>query len=117
MITEEVRKNPPRCLMAMIGPAAAATEGEGDVADNGAGNENGQLCSSNNNKEEEETTTSSASNTQVKAVVVGRTVGAWQGSGRVPGEQGGGAPCPETFLLRQEERRTSNNDVVVGSWA
>jgi hypothetical protein len=36
---------------------------------------------------------------------VGKTVGAWRGQGRIPGEQGGGAPCPESFLLRQEERR------------
>jgi hypothetical protein len=84
MITEEVRKNPPKCLMAMIGPAAATTSA---------------TTTKKNHDEEDE-------NENIESVVVtGKTVGAWQGPGRIPGEQGGGAPCPETFLLRQEERR------------
>ena len=99
MITEEVKRNPPRCLMAMIGPAA----GQGDPFEDG---ENDDECSNNNGNDETE------ANSKVKAVV-GKTVGAWQGSGRVPGEQGGGAPCPETFLLRQEDRKSTN--ALVGS--
>eukprot|EP00573_Skeletonema_grethae_P002544 CAMPEP_0201687974 /NCGR_PEP_ID=MMETSP0578-20130828/1784_1 /ASSEMBLY_ACC=CAM_ASM_000663 /TAXON_ID=267565 /ORGANISM="Skeletonema grethea, Strain CCMP 1804" /LENGTH=490 /DNA_ID=CAMNT_0048172159 /DNA_START=56 /DNA_END=1528 /DNA_ORIENTATION=+ len=107
MITEEVRRNPPKCLMAMIGPAAASSS-EGDSCEN----MNGQDDENVENSRNEESTT----NTTVKAVV-GKTVGAWQGPGRVPGEQGGGAPCPETFLLRQEERRNNGlvapHDVIV----
>jgi len=92
MITEEVRKNPPKCLMAMIGPAAAVSEMENTEDENDENNKN----------------STDDENSAVKAVVP-KTVGAWQGPGRVPGEQGGGAPCPESFLLRQEER---GNNVV-----
>eukprot|EP00984_Skeletonema_dohrnii_P007680 scaffold2801_cov106-Skeletonema_dohrnii-CCMP3373.AAC.7 len=87
MITEEVRKNPPKCLMAMIGPAAATSEKENAEDENDENHKN----------------STDDENSAVKAVVP-KTVGAWQGPGRVPGEQGGGAPCPESFLLRQEER-------------
>mmetsp|Transcript_6195 Transcript_6195/g.9035 ORF Transcript_6195/g.9035 Transcript_6195/m.9035 type:complete len:391 (+) Transcript_6195:92-1264(+) len=107
MITEEVRRNPPKCLMAMIGPAAASSS-EGDSCENMNGQDDENVENSRNEE--------SATNATVKAVV-GKTVGAWQGPGRVPGEQGGGAPCPETFLLRQEERRNNGlvapHDVIV----
>ena len=114
MITEEVRRNPPKCLMAMIGPAAASADGEGDSKneeDEKTNDSNNNISNNHKMNGGDETTT----NTSTVKAVVGKTVGAWQGPGRVPGEQGGGAPCPETFLLRQEERRKNNAVVVVAS--
>ena len=109
LITEEVKKNPPKCLMAMIGPAAAEhKDGEDGKKKNGE-DESDDSNSSNSKRNNSENDNDETSNTSgaVKAVV-GKTVGAWQGPGRVPGEQGGGAPCPETFLLRQEERQKND---------
>ena len=124
-ISDEVQRNPPKCLLAMIGiatnssaadvaTAAAATNYvETNVVDidesltdekNRQGGEEDTNCSSNKyyekrrNEEED-------NQKEVQKKVVGKTVGAWRGQGRIPGEQGGGAPCPESFLLRQEERR------------
>ncbi|EJK50780.1 hypothetical protein THAOC_30119, partial [Thalassiosira oceanica] len=40
------------------------------------------------------------------AKVVDRAVGAWAGARRRGfGEEGGGAPCPQNFLLKEEERK------------
>lgn len=67
-IAQEIQRNPPKALMAVIGPLAV-----------------------NHNKENE--------------VDVGMAVGAWQGPRRRGfGEEGGGAPCPEEFLLKENER-------------
>ena len=78
--------------------------GEDEIDDS---NSNSNKRDNSENYHDETSNTSGA----VKAVL-GKTVGAWQGPGRVPGEQGGGAPCPETFLLRQEERR---KNIIGGS--
>ena len=67
-IAQEIQRNPPKALMAVIGPQAV-----------------------NHNKENE--------------VDLGMAVGAWQGPRRRGfGEEGGGAPCPEEFLLKEKER-------------
>ncbi|KAL3796175.1 hypothetical protein ACHAWO_008111 [Cyclotella atomus] len=66
-IAQEIQRNPPKALMAVIGPVV------------------------NNEKENE--------------VDVGMAMGAWQGPRRRGfGEEGGGAPCPEEFLLKENER-------------
>jgi hypothetical protein len=97
-ITNEIKRNPPKCLMAMIGPSVGVGGGSG------GGKENCQNDDKDNKEkiQNEEKKMSSSSEREVQ--IVGKTVGAWQGPGRVFGEQGGGAPCPESFLLRQEDR-------------
>lgn len=68
-IAQEIQRNPPKALMAVIGPSIALHEKENEVD-------------------------------------VGMAMGAWQGPRRREfGEEGGGAPCPEEFLLKEKERR------------
>ena len=48
---------------------------------------------------------SSAEKDSINTLVVDKVVGAWQGGRRREfGEEGGGAPCPQEFLLREDER-------------
>eukprot|EP00956_Cyclotella_meneghiniana_P034592 scaffold106491_cov74-Cyclotella_meneghiniana.AAC.4 len=71
-IAQEIQRNPPKALMAVIGPSLAVHEKENEVD-------------------------------------VGMAMGAWQGPRRREfGEEGGGAPCPEEFLLKEKERRKEN---------
>ena len=96
-ISQEIQKNPPKALMAVIGPTAMmsndTTTDEGD--EDGAQDEEVR---------EEETQHSKQKNENVK--VVDKAVGAWHGARRRGfGEEGGGAPCPGEFLLREEERQ------------
>jgi hypothetical protein len=48
---------------------------------------------------------SSAEKDSINTLVVDKVVGAWQGGRRREfGEEGGGAPCPQEFVLREDER-------------
>lgn len=92
-ISEEIQRNPPNALMAVIGPSAMmpkmSSGNNNDVND-------GKLDDTDINQQ-------GAAKEVVK--VVDKAVGAWQGGRRRGfGEEGGGAPCPEEFLLREEER-------------
>jgi hypothetical protein len=137
-LSEEIRRNPPKALMAVIGPAvsAIATTGEDEY---GGGEEDlggGEVLPSPTSVVEEGggggrecdddyvnddcpsagagagagggdvgTTTKTMTTTTTK-VVVDKVVGAWRGGRRREfDEDGGGAPCPEEFLLREVERR------------
>mmetsp|Transcript_6082 Transcript_6082/g.13779 ORF Transcript_6082/g.13779 Transcript_6082/m.13779 type:complete len:423 (-) Transcript_6082:149-1417(-) len=93
-ISQEIQRNPPKALMAVIGPAAmlpnAGTTKEDDEAMNDG--EDGEKHHHGNQGGKE-------------SVKVDKAVGAWQGARRRGfGEEGGGAPCPGDFLLREEER-------------
>ena len=91
-ITQEIQRNPPKALMAVIGPAAtmmpdAAAENKADK------------------EKEEEGTKHEHIGGEEGVKVVDKAVGAWHGARRRGfGEEGGGAPCPGEFLLREEER-------------
>jgi len=92
-ISEEIQRNPPNALMAVIGPSAMmpkmSSGNDNDTTD-------GKLDDADINQQ-------GAAREVVK--VVDKAVGAWQGGRRRGfGEEGGGAPCPEEFLLREEER-------------
>jgi len=96
-ISQEIQKNPPKALMAVIGPTAMIN----DTNDDGDNNKD-----STHDKEvgEEETQHNKQKKDSVK--VVDKAVGAWHGARRRGfGEEGGGAPCPGEFLLREEERQ------------
>jgi hypothetical protein len=70
-IAQEIQRNPPKALMAVIGPVVNTCEKE-----------------------------------NMEHIDVGMAVGAWQGPKRRGfGEEGGGAPCPEEFLLKENERK------------
>jgi hypothetical protein len=70
-IAQEIQRNPPKALMAVIGPLAV----------------------------------NNCSNEECTEVDVGMAVGAWQGPRRRGfGEEGGGAPCPQEFLKKENER-------------
>jgi len=85
-ISQEIQKNPPKALMAVIGPTAMINDTTTEECDNDGAED----------KEVEED--------NVK--VVDKAVGAWHGARRRGfGEEGGGAPCPGEFLLREEERQ------------
>ncbi|KAL9183966.1 hypothetical protein ACHAXT_002052 [Thalassiosira profunda] len=87
-ISQEIQRNPPKALMAVIGPTAMMQQN----ADN----------SEVEGKDEEEKPQSRGGKENVK---VDMAVGAWHGARRRGiGEEGGGAPCPGEFLLREEER-------------
>ncbi|KAL7486956.1 hypothetical protein ACHAW6_012549 [Cyclotella cf. meneghiniana] len=81
-IAREIQLNPPKALMAVIGPLAINSN------------------ASSNAIEDEDMVSS------VKQIDVGMAVGAWQGPRRRGfGEEGGGAPCPQEFLMKENERR------------
>jgi hypothetical protein len=81
-IAREIQRNPPKALMAVIGPLAINS----NASPNAIENEN--IVSSG------------------KQLDVGMAVGAWQGPRRRGfGEEGGGAPCPQEFLMKENERR------------
>ncbi len=85
-ISEEIQRNPPNALMAVIGPSARTNE-----------------VTTNGKMEDADRSNQQGAKDVVK--VVDKAVGAWQGGRRRGfGEEGGGAPCPEEFLLREEER-------------
>jgi len=85
-ISQEIQKNPPKALMAVIGPTAMINDTTAEESDEDGAQD----------KEVEKD--------NVK--VVDKAVGAWHGARRRGfGEEGGGAPCPGEFLLREEERR------------
>jgi G3E family GTPase len=82
-ISEEIQRNPPNALMAVIGPSA--------------------MMSTTSSANDDGTTNDKVDDEVVK--LVDKAVGAWQGGRRREfGEEGGGAPCPQEFLLREEER-------------
>ena len=91
-ITQEIQRNPPKALMAVIGPAATMMPDAS--AENKADKE-----------KEEEGTKHEHIGGEEGVKVVDKAVGAWHGARRRGfGEEGGGAPCPGEFLLREEER-------------
>ena len=88
--------------MAVIGPTAMmsndTTDDEGDK--NGA----------QDKEVEAEATETQHKQKKENVKVVDKAVGAWHGARRRGfGEEGGGAPCPEEFLLREEERKAIVN--------
>ena len=86
-LSNEIQQNPPKALMSVIGPAAVS-EKDGKSYD------------------AEDRDTEKENNEQPIAKVVDRAVGAWSGARRRGfGEEGGGAPCPQDFLLKEEERK------------
>ena len=95
-IAQEIQRNPPKALMAVIGPTAMMTsnnENDDGVAGDDEVTEDKDVNEKQHFKEDG----------GVK--VVDKAVGAWNGARRRGfGEEGGGAPCPEEFLLREEER-------------
>jgi hypothetical protein len=81
-IAREIQRNPPKALMAVIGPLAINSNASPNAI-------------------EDEHIVSSG-----KQLDVGMAVGAWQGPRRRGfGEEGGGAPCPQEFLIKENERR------------
>merc|ERR1712216_289973 len=106
-ISQEIQKNPPKALMAVIGPTAMmsndTTNDEDGDKDCGVQDEEVQ---------EEETQHDKQKKENVK--VVDKAVGAWHGARRRGfGEEGGGAPCPGEFLLREEERKAATSSSLV----
>ena len=94
-IAQEIQRNPPKALMAVIGPTAMMTSNN-ENDDGGAGDDEVTEDKDVNEKQH-------CKEDGVK--VVDKAVGAWNGARRRGfGEEGGGAPCPEEFLLREEER-------------
>jgi len=88
VISQEIQRNPPKALMAVIGPTAMMPD---DATENKAIVEKGEENDDDQRVKE--------------SVKVDKAVGAWQGDRRRGfGEEGGGAPCPGEFLLREEER-------------
>ncbi|KAL3787264.1 hypothetical protein HJC23_004138 [Cyclotella cryptica] len=86
-IAREIQRNPPKALMAVIGPLAINSN-----------------AASNDNEDEERSSNNTVSG--MEQLGVGMAVGAWQGPRRRGfGEEGGGAPCPQEFLLKENERR------------
>ena len=89
VISQEIQRNPPKALMAVIGPTAMMPD---DATENKAMVEEGEKHKDDQRGGKE-------------SVKVDKAVGAWQGDRRRGfGEEGGGAPCPGEFLLREEER-------------
>jgi hypothetical protein len=123
-IAEEIRCNPPKALMAVIGPAAIVSpitkeqeekkEKVGGVVEDVIEKDmvNIEYMKTNVNAKvvvgfDEAQSSSSAEkdNINTNTLVVNKVVGAWQGGRRREfGEEGGGAPCPQEFLLREDER-------------
>ena len=113
-IAEEIRCNPPKALMAVIGPAAILSpmtkekvedvvENVKDImkVDNMKTNVNAKMVVNFDDAQ----SSSSAEKDSINTLVVDKVVGAWQGGRRREfGEEGGGAPCPQEFLLREDER-------------
>ena len=65
-------------------------------------------------KEVEETEKQHDKQMKENVKVVDKAVGAWHGARRRGfGEEGGGAPCPGEFLLREEERRAVSKSSLV----
>mmetsp|Transcript_26553 Transcript_26553/g.53338 ORF Transcript_26553/g.53338 Transcript_26553/m.53338 type:complete len:504 (+) Transcript_26553:121-1632(+) len=133
-IVREIERNPPKALMAVVGPAMVMdVDRDGDrdedhfvddgdecvnedakmeVGDaifdhNNSHCKNGdQFQNKSNDVKEKNNVNQESKNESHSVVKVARTVGAWQGPRRRGiGEEGGGAPCPETFLKREEDRR------------
>ena len=87
-ISQEIQKNPPKALMAVIGPTAMMSNDTNDEECDKDGAQGKEVEEEDNVK------------------VVDKAVGAWHGARRRGfGEEGGGAPCPGEFLLREEERQ------------
>lgn len=106
-IAEEIRCNPPKALMAVIGPAAilspSVAENVKDImkVENMKTNVNAKMVVNF----DEAQSSSSAEKDSINTLVVDKVVGAWQGGRRREfGAEGGGAPCPQEFLLREDER-------------
>ena len=101
-IANEISLRPPKALMAVIGPTAMMS---GDIDNSGT---NGGTESSAEDRGidiDMEANRSANGTSTTGAVEVTRAVGAWQGPKRRGiGEEGGGAPCPEDFLKREDER-------------
>ena len=86
-LSNQIQQKPPKALMAVIGPAAVPEKDD-------------------KRPDADKRQTDKENNEQPVAKVVDRTVGAWAGARRRGfGEEGGGAPCPQTFLLKEDDRR------------
>ncbi|KAL7550247.1 hypothetical protein ACHAWF_017001 [Thalassiosira exigua] len=95
-LAEEVRRNPPRALLAAIEPGGAGTRTTNDAI-RGDGDGNREAA--------ESPAEGGAKGDDASLSRPGRTVGAWRGPRRRGfGEEGGGAPCPEEFLRREGGR-------------
>ena len=97
-IAQEVQKNPPKALMAVIGPAPVTTSrGAADPERDRATEEEGEWAREDGEAE--------GAGDGEGCVKVEKAVAGWQGARRRGfGEEGGGAPCPGEFLLREEDR-------------
>jgi hypothetical protein len=117
-LSEEIRNNPPKALMAAICPALSSnihvdlTRSDGGGGDGGGVRGEGEGGGGMENEDERHSITKAGgenddrTTTAKKAVMVDKIVGAWRGGRRREyGEEGGGAPCPGEFMLREEERR------------
>ena len=108
-ISQEIQKNPPKALMAVIGPTAMMSN---DIDTD----EGDKVGVQDEEVREEETQHGKQKKGGENVKVVDKAVGAWHGARRRGfGEEGGGAPCPGEFLLREEERKaamTSSSSLV-----
>lgn len=107
-ISQEIQRNPPKALMAVIGPVAMLNGkdgGGGGKGDDATNNDEGGVQNDTNDDVDAKKTKTTTATGVLEKVDVGRAVGAWQGPRRRGrGEEGGGAPCPQEFLLREEVR-------------
>ncbi|KAL7465483.1 hypothetical protein ACHAXS_005818 [Conticribra weissflogii] len=131
-IVKEIERNPPKALMAVVGPAVVMDVDRDDDRDAGhvdddveCVNENVEMkvdnaifdldihrCKNGHRCKQEsrdvkdhDNINHNGKNDTTGVVKVARAVGAWQGPRRRGiGEEGGGAPCPETFLKREQDR-------------
>ncbi|KAL3796181.1 hypothetical protein ACHAW5_005864, partial [Stephanodiscus triporus] len=127
-LSEEIRRNPPRAMLAAIVPAAAvvaAAGGGGEEGEDHLGSSSssspttviadgggwGRKCDNDDDDDDDDCgcccpKAGGGGGSRTKTVVVDKVVGAWRGGRRREiGDEGGGAPCPGEFLLREEERR------------
>jgi len=106
-ISQEIQKNPPKALMAVIGPTAMMSNND-TTADDEGDNDDAQ-----DKEVEAEATETQHKQKKENVKVVDKAVGAWHGARRRGfGEEGGGAPCPGEFLLREEERKAAPSSLV-----
>ena len=109
-ISQEIQKNPPKALMAVIGPTAMMmsndTTTDDDDDNDCVQDEAVQDEAVQDEAVQEEETQHNTEKGDQNIKVVDKAVGAWHGARRRGfGEEGGGAPCPGEFLLREEERQ------------
>jgi len=104
-ISQEIQKNPPKALMAVIGPTAMMMSNDTTADDKKDDDKDGAQ-----DQEVKQTEKQHDQQKKENVKVVDKAVGAWHGARRRGfGEEGGGAPCPGEFLLREEERKAASS--------